>query len=288
MKSPRLIAVLWLLVLIKPLINLAAGAPLVTFGINFDWGGAAAAARPADVLTSQMNDSTSAVLALIERPFARRSGLDFELMQVSHVLVAAWLCGIVFFAGRALRSTRRLEQLIATSHDPSTLVRSRVSRIARELGLHTVPEVRAIHGVQVPAIVGTINPIILLPEWMLEGKHGQLLDWSLRHELTHWRFGDTLANGLRQLAHAVFSIHPAVRWAGRKWQQTAELACDRALVGNSADGRPHAEALYQLLARATHARWVGIRPGLHAARTQIGRRSGASKRLCETWSGWVM
>jgi hypothetical protein len=62
---------------------------------------------------------------------------------------------------------------------------------------------------------------------------------------------------------------------GRRWEEAAELACDRALVSNEEEAASYAERLYEMLARARGRKRMAVAVGLFATRTQIGRRIAA-------------
>ena len=114
--------------------------------------------------------------------------------------------------------------------------------------------------------------MILLPAWLVETGDGEQLDWALGHELTHRRMGDPWAGALREVVRILFFFHPVAWWAGRQWEEAAELACDRALVASEDDAVRYAERLYEMLAAARGRRRMVLASGLFASRTQIGRR----------------
>jgi hypothetical protein len=64
-------------------------------------------------------------------------------------------------------------------------------------------------------------------------------------------------------------------WVGRRWEEAAELACDRALVRNEEEAASYAERLYEMLAQSRGRRRLSVAGGLFATRTQIGRRIAA-------------
>jgi hypothetical protein len=80
---------------------------------------------------------------------------------------------------------------------------------------------------------------------------------------------------VRQLFQTVFFFHPVAWWVGRRWEEAAELACDRALVSSEEEAASYAERLYEMLARARGRKRMAVAGGLFATRTQIGRRIAA-------------
>lgn len=110
---------------------------------------------------------------------------------------------------------------------------------------------------------------------MAEEGSAEQLDWALGHELTHWQAKDHLSGIVRQLFQMIFFFHPAAWWVGRRWEEAAELACDRSLVANEEEAASYAERLYEMLARARGRKRMAVAGGLFATRTQIGRRIAA-------------
>ncbi len=76
-------------------------------------------------------------------------------------------------------------------------------------------------------------------------------------------------------AQALFYFHPAVWWAGRRWEVAAELACDRAIIADDAESRDYAAQLYGMLVEIRDRRRMPVKSGLFATRTQIRQRIAA-------------
>src|SRR5207245_8975912 len=70
--------------------------------------------------------------------------------------------------------------------------------------------------VQVPAVVGWLRPVILLPASALTGLTPQQLDVLLAHELAHVRRYDYLVNLVQSTIAILLFYNPAVRRGTRR------------------------------------------------------------------------
>ncbi len=295
-RSARLAALLWMLVLLKPLAGLVFGAPVVVhhwtepefFNAEPDFDAllfdesTAMTAPPTDAgvapsspsnLTPQAQPATAAPPALARAHWSMPSGRD--------LLLLGWLVGafavLVWWAwGRiGLRSViaraRRFTQAHPAEAEP---LRAESASVARSLGLRHAPPVYLSDELESPALAGCLSPVVLLPAWMGQADQ-EMVRWALRHELVHYKHGDPWFLGLRQLACVAFFFHPLVWWAGRRWEEAAELACDRALLGGAGDARAYAKKLYGMLEHAVARRKARLAGGLFATRTQLGKRIAA-------------
>jgi beta-lactamase regulating signal transducer with metallopeptidase domain len=267
-RSPRLVALLWLLVMVRPLVGLAFGpailldlpevrvgkeGELVEMSKEVHVGSAGSAA----VTTSEIMEP---------RTLASTAGW----------LWAAGLAALVLAAGF---DRLRLRRLLSGAEPASPAMQRRLCEVARRFGIDRgLPELLVTRRLESPALAGTWKPAILLPAWLAEEGSAEQLDWALGHELTHWKAKDHLCGMVRQLFQAVFFFHPVAWWVGRRWEEAAELACDRALVSSEEEAASYAERLYEMLARARGQRRMSVAGGLFATRTQIGRRIAALLR----------
>ncbi|HWN43806.1 MAG TPA: M56 family metallopeptidase [Thermoanaerobaculia bacterium] len=267
-RSPRLVALLWLFVMIRPLIGLALDPaflldlPDVRVGregqyverreeVHIDQAGSAA------VTASEISEAGT---------LASTAGW-------------LWAAGLAALVLAAAIDRLRLRRLLSGAAPASAALGHRLAATARRLGVRgELPELLVTRSVESPALAGSWRPAILIPAWLAEEGSAEQIDWALGHELTHWRAKDHLSGIVRQLFQTVFFFHPVAWWVGRRWEEAVELACDRALVSSEEEAASYAERLYEMLARARGKRRMAVAGGLFATRTQIGRRIAALLR----------
>jgi len=310
LRSPRLAALLWLVVLAKPIVSLAVGSPLPLFRMEIPQS-AAVAPAPLDAVVSTIpSEPVAQPLPVVAQPNQSRdermvasstanvprveadtstsppveSASPAAVAQpiepstrwnVATILLTIWLTGVAFFASLSLLDRLRVRWLVRHAQSPDSRLTERYLAIVAQLGLKRPLALRITDRVEGPALVGTFFNTILIPAWLTENARDGKLDWALRHELMHWKLRDPLAGLVRELALILFYFHPVAWWAGRQWKAAVERACDRAIVTCDADSLDYAEQLYRILVGIHGRSQFPLRTGLFATRTQIGQRIAA-------------
>jgi beta-lactamase regulating signal transducer with metallopeptidase domain len=298
LKSPRARALIWMLALAKPVASLLVGSPVYILRLEPPVAAAIAAqanratdeehslaATPA-VAESATPDSRvepnepnthSSDNAIVIAPGKRTPefGLAPPSISVSRALLGVWLLGATLFACRALIDRLRLVRLIVASQAPGAELAAQYRKIASALRVRRTPRLLETEELESPALAGLVVPVIFVPSWLAREKASAKLDWALKHELMHFQHLDHLANFVREVAQILFFFHPAAWWVGRKWEEAAELACDRAIIASQDESHDYAEQLYQMLVVVRDRRQLRLGAGLFATRTQIGRRIAA-------------
>ena len=197
-------------------------------------------------------------------------------LTLPRIITGLWLIGVAYFVLRYVMARLVLRRLLRGARAADDAVVERYGQVAARLGLSGAPRLLVTDGLESPAIAGVIRPVILMPGYLTERVPDDRFDWAVRHELTHYRWRDTAAIFVRDLAVALFYFHPTVWWAVRRLSESLELACDRAMIREAEEAPQYAEQLYQIL---QHIRLRQRRPvlaaGLFATRTQVGRRIAA-------------
>lgn len=142
-------------------------------------------------------------------------------------LVAAWLLGVVVQAAWQLGGWLKVRALCRRDVQPvSDMLARRATEIAAKLGVRQTVQLWESAQASVPAVMGTVRPVILLPASVLTGLSGEQLDAVLAHELAHVRRYDYLVNLLQVAAETLLFYHPAAWWLGRKIRCERENCCD--------------------------------------------------------------
>ena len=135
------------------------------------------------------------------------------------------------------------------------------------------------HLVSVPTAIGFIRPVVVLPVWLLEELSAGELKQLVSHELAHLRRYDDWTNLAQQIVKALFFFHPAVWWIEKRISLEREMACDDAVIAETADPHAYAECLTHLAEKSM------IRRGLALAQAALGRMRQTSLRLAEILRG---
>jgi len=129
--------------------------------------------------------------------------------------------------------------------------------------------------VQVPTAIGLITPAVVVPGWVMEELSLDELNQILLHELAHLRRWDDWTNLAQKVVKALFFFHPAVWWIEKNISLEREMACDDAVLAETA--RPHAYAA----CLAHMAEKTLVRRSLALAQAALGRLRHTSLRVAQ-------
>lgn len=126
-------------------------------------------------------------------------------------IVFVWGLGVALCSARPLlgwHTLRRLRRFGSSSVSPE--VAAAMARVSSQLGLRRVVRVFQSSLAQVPAVVGYLRPMILLPVSLVTSVPASQLEAILTHELAHVRRHDFVVNLLQTLVETLFFYHPAL------------------------------------------------------------------------------
>ncbi|MHC4400296.1 MAG: M56 family metallopeptidase [Planctomycetota bacterium] len=163
------------------------------------------------------------------------------------VVVAAWCVGFAIFALRPLLSWYTSRRLRTADGTPAPdRVRHMLDRMTERLRLRGGIHVLQSTLVKVPAVVGSLRPVILLPISIISGLSNSQLEAILAHELAHVRRHDFVVNLVQTLVETVFFYHPAVWWLSRRIRVERENCCDDMAIAATGNRREYGRALLAL------------------------------------------
>ena len=105
------------------------------------------------------------------------------------------------------------------------------------------------------------------------------LNVILLHEFAHLRRGDDWTNLIQKVVHALFFFHPAVWWIERRLSVEREMACDDAVLAETANPHGYAACLVSLLEKVWRIASSGKRWAM--AQAAVRRAHEASLRLAQ-------
>jgi beta-lactamase regulating signal transducer with metallopeptidase domain len=175
--------------------------------------------------------------------------------------------------GAGLWQVRRVRgdcvEIAATSLDPLLRVTLKEFRSSRSV------KICVSDSLQVPTAIGFIKPVVALPAWALGELSPTELNAILLHELAHLRRWDDWTNLAQKLLRAVFFFHPAIWWIESKLSLEREMACDDAVLAETANPRAYAECLVTVAEKSL------MRRGLAMAQGAVSRVQQTSQRVAQ-------
>ena len=171
-----------------------------------------------------------------------------EWRWLTPAVVAFWVAGMLGFSIRLLGAFRFTRRLRATSYAAPAIWQQALDRIAAQMGGAQV-RLMGSSMVNVPAVIGHLRPIILVPVAFLTGIPAEHVIALLTHEMAHIRRNDYIACILQSIADVVLFYHPAVWWISGQIRTERELCCDDMAIACGADALTYARALTELESR---------------------------------------
>jgi beta-lactamase regulating signal transducer with metallopeptidase domain len=163
-----------------------------------------------------------------------------------HWLVLAWALGVAVSSLRLLSGWLRLRRLVHEASPAPAEWQETLERLARRLGMTRPVRLLRSAALDVPAAVGWLRPVVLLPVSALTGLSARQLEMVLAHELAHIRRHDFAVNLVQTLVETLLFYHPAVWWMSRVIRVEREHCCDDIAVGTSGSALSYARALTAL------------------------------------------
>jgi beta-lactamase regulating signal transducer with metallopeptidase domain len=186
------------------------------------------------------------------------------------IAVAAWhLAGV----GRGLWHLYTL-RTSCVAIDPATLDPLQQNTLARIQSPRRIALCTS-HLTNVPTALGLVNPAIVIPAWVMQELSPEELNQILLHEIAHLRRWDDWTNLAQKLVKALFFFHPAVWWIEKKVSLEREMACDDAVLAETASPRAYAECLAHLAEKTFVQRSVAL------AQAALGKIHQTSLRVAQ-------
>jgi beta-lactamase regulating signal transducer with metallopeptidase domain len=128
---------------------------------------------------------------------------------------------------------------------------------------------------RVPTAIGFVKPVVVIPTWALQELSTAELNSILIHELAHLRRRDDWTNLAQQILKALLFFHPAVWWIESQLSLEREMACDDAVLAETANPRGYAESLISVAEKSF------MRRGVALAQAAVNRMRQTSLRVTQ-------
>ena len=187
---------------------------------------------------------SSAQASVVIEPTAPGTFSIFSLESTLPLVFSLWLGGVICLSLIHLDGWRRVRRLTRRRVRPVTRSwQQRVQELSRQLGIPRAVTMLESALVEVPAVVGWLRPVILMPAATLSGLPPALIESVIMHELAHVLRRDHLVNLLQVVAETLLFYHPAVWWISRQIRNERENCCDDIAVAACGDRVVYALAL---------------------------------------------
>jgi uncharacterized protein (TIGR03435 family) len=200
-----------------------------------------------DIRSIPPTPSTTGVAAATLPDSVRATVPSVQPAQFLAWIVIVWLAGAAAFwfrlAGGWVVAARMRSMLVRRAPPEWQEV---LSKLGAQIRLSRPVPLLVSALVQVPAVVGWLRPVVLVPVGAMGGLPAEYLEALLLHELAHIRRHDYLVNMLQSVAEALLFYHPAIWWVSGHIRAERELCCDDVAVSASGNALTYARALAHL------------------------------------------
>jgi beta-lactamase regulating signal transducer with metallopeptidase domain len=173
-----------------------------------------------------------------------RDAFSNSLHTLLPTFVGLWLVGVGLLALRPFVGLYTVWRIRHVGRlNASNEIVQIVADLCDRMGLRRVVEVAHSAIVEVPSVVGTLRPLLLLPATAITGLSDLQLKAIIAHELAHVRRFDFLANFVQTLVETVFFFHPAVWWMSRQVRDERENCCDDIAIAICGDRASYVKSL---------------------------------------------
>lgn len=133
--------------------------------------------------------------------------------------------------------------------------------------------------VNVPAAVGFLRPMIVLPAWAMRDLSSSELNSILIHEMAHLQRWDDWTNLAQKVVRALLFFHPAVWWIETRLSLEREMACDDVVLAKAPNPRAYAQCLVSVAEKSF------LRRGFALAQAAVNRMRHTSLRISQILDG---
>lgn len=160
-------------------------------------------------------------------PFQR----TVQSVSWQHLVVVVWLVGFVFFLLRFCQQVTISRNILTRGVECDC---NRVLEIYRKsaeaISVFGPPRVLQSDDIDRPALIGVINPAVVVPSGFTDRIDAEELSLVFRHELAHLKRKDLLWNFIPQIVNLALYFHPLAWVANRRWAMAMESACDELVL----------------------------------------------------------
>ena len=183
-----------------------------------------------------------------------------------------WWLGIILFSLRFGFNLYQTRQLVTTGLIKAPAPLEKIfSRLHSQLHIAQKVSLRLSEKVNVPAVIGVVKPIVLLPVGLINGLTTDEVEAILIHELTHIRRHDYLVNIVQSMLEVLYFFNPFVWLLSHELREQRENICDDKALVLGISRKSYAEMLANIYEFAYRKQ--------HMAMSFAGRKNTTLKRI---------
>ena len=173
-------------------------------------------------------------------------------------IVLVWFLFFLFKCYQLLAGLQYIHRIRRRSYREVSLYwKDRLVQLAKKTGISNSILFLESELVKVPAVIGFLKPVLLVPVGLLSNLPLEQVEAILLHEIAHIRRRDFLVNLLQTIIETFFFFNPAIVWISSLIREEREACCDDMVMANTPQKGSYLQALVSFqelhLHRETHA-----------------------------------
>lgn len=199
-----------------------------------------------------------------------------------------WAIVTAILAVRLIFASYRLRRALGNCRPASASICELADKIAKDLQCPICPAIRIVRESGSPFAAGVINPVIVLPHWLVSQENRENLRAILTHELAHTKSRDIVWILFWKCLALPLWFHPLIWRVGRAHLSGCEEVCD-SLAVQHASGVAHYSGMLARIALAAgphapaHTAVPMIRPADITKRLRFLKRGNPCSALTMRW-----
>jgi len=184
---------------------------------------------------------------LARLPHSKSINIPVPMKVLPSLILGLWILVTIFMLSRLLRShfyTRRLKRDVLIL---SPVYQQEITEFIRSTGVKRKVAIYATSNVRMPMVIGLFNPVILIPNDLMDELTEEQLKHVILHELAHIRRWDDWTNLIERIIEAFYFWNPMVLCIGRQMNLEREIACDDWVIILSGEPKSYALCLTKLI-----------------------------------------
>lgn len=155
---------------------------------------------------------------------------------------------LLFFLMARLFTAYRYVYFISNKRilNPPDELQAFASGVAQQIGITKKISVWISHHIDVPATIGFIKPVVLIPFASINNLSGQQLEAIILHELSHIKRNDYIINLIISVIETILFFNPFVVLLSNAIKRERENCCDDFVLQYQYDPHSYATALLRL------------------------------------------
>lgn len=169
------------------------------------------------------------------------AGSSLSYLSIAYIFLLFFLMAKLFTAYRYVYIISN-KRLVA----PPAELKTFALKVAQQLKIAKKITVWISHHIDVPATIGFIKPVILIPFASLNNLSGEQLEAIILHELSHIKRNDYITNIVLSVIETILFFNPFVAMLSNAIKKERENCCDDFVLQYRYDPHSYASALFRL------------------------------------------